>query len=224
MNSRPGPAVATRTATFRPKGPRHHNHDGPDEVADGTAKRILDIAERLVQEVGFNAFSYADIATELQLTKPALHYHFPNKASLGTAMITRYTSRFAAALAALDAETTSPPVKLDGYAGLYLEVLRNRRMCLCGMLAAEYQTLPEPMRTAVLAFFSHNETWLTRVLEQGRDDGSLHFTGPARDNAQLLVSSLEGAMLLARPHADITRFQTATAHLLAGLTTSPESA
>ncbi len=34
--------------------------------------------------------------------------------------------------------------QLDGYAGLYLEVLRHRRMCLCGMLAAEYQGVPGP--------------------------------------------------------------------------------
>ena len=47
--------------------------------------------------------------------------------------------------------------KLDAYARLYTDVLRNERMCLCGMLAAEYQTLPEPMRVAVLRFFDENE-------------------------------------------------------------------
>ena len=30
-----------------------------------TASQILDVAERLVQTRGFNAFSYADIAAEL---------------------------------------------------------------------------------------------------------------------------------------------------------------
>ena len=44
-----------------------------------TSARILDIAERLVQTRGFNAFSYADIAAALHVTKATLHYHFPTK-------------------------------------------------------------------------------------------------------------------------------------------------
>ena len=65
----------------------------------GTAARILDVAEQLVQVRGFNGFSYADIAAELQITKAALHYHFASKADLGEALISRYASRFAEALA-----------------------------------------------------------------------------------------------------------------------------
>jgi TetR/AcrR family transcriptional regulator, transcriptional repressor for nem operon len=90
-------------------------------------------------------------------------------------------------------------------------------MCLCGMLAAEYQTLPQPMQDSVIGFFDHNETWLEGVLEQGRRDGSLQFAGSARDTARMIVGGLEGAMLVARPYGDIARFQAAAANLLAGL-------
>ena len=183
----------------------------------GTASRILDVAERLVQVRGFNGFSYADVAAELKITKAALHYHFASKAELGEALLARYAARFAQALAAVDTKVTAAPAKLDGYAGLYLDVLRHRRMCLCGMLAAEYQTLPAAMQDAVIRFFDHNETWLQRVLEQGRADGSLEFTGSARDTARMIVSSLEGAMLVARPYGDIARFKAAAANLLSGL-------
>ena len=48
-------------------------------------------------------------------------------------------------------------------------------MCLCGMMAAEYETLPTPMQDAVVRFFDENERWLARVLEQGRKDGDLAF-------------------------------------------------
>jgi hypothetical protein len=54
----------------------------------------------------------------------------------------------------------------------------DRRMCLCGMLAAAYPTLPDAMRASVVRFFDQNETWLDRVLEQDRSDGSLHAPGP----------------------------------------------
>ena len=183
-----------------------------------TATRILDVAERLAQMRGFNGFSYADIAAELGITKASLHYHFATKADLGEALIGRYAARFREALAAIDASTSAAPARLRGYADLYVDVFRNQRMCLCGMLAAEYSTLPDTMQAAVVSFFDQNEAWLSDVLEQGRSDGSLQFTGSSRDVARMIISCLEGAMLVARPYGDIPRFQDAAASLIAGLT------
>src|SRR5512142_2308108 len=133
-----------------------------------TAQEILDVAERLVRSRGFNAVSYADVAAELGITKASLHYHFASKAELGHALIARYAERFAASLELIDREASPAPAKLAAYAGLYASALRGRRMCLCGMLAAEYQTLPKPITEAVVAFFDDNEAWLAHVLEQGR--------------------------------------------------------
>jgi TetR/AcrR family transcriptional repressor of nem operon len=182
-----------------------------------TSSQILDIAERLVQNRGFNAFSYADVAAELHVSKAALHYHFAGKAELGEALLTRYAARFAGALGAIDAEPAPAPDKLAAYAKLYRDVLENQRMCLCGMLAAEYQTLSEPMRRILMGFFSDNETWLGRVLEQGRAEGTLDFAGSTSTAARLIVAALEGAMLVARPFGDVARFQAAAASLFAGL-------
>ena len=191
---------------------------GPRQSKDpDTPSLILDVAERLVQTRGFNDFSYADVATELGLTRAALHYHYAGKAELGEALIARYRERFAEALAVVDAEVDDAPAKLDAYAGLYRDVLRGRRMCLCGMLAAEYQTLPKPMQDTVIRFFDDNETWISGVLEQGRTDGTLEFVGPSRETAQMIVSGLEGAMLVARPYDDIARFEAAAVRVLAGL-------
>ena len=183
-----------------------------------TAARVLDAAERLVQVRGFNGFSYADIAAELHIAKASLHYHFATKADLGEALITRYAARFFAALDAADTDGTRAPVKLSAYAKLYADVVSQQRMCLCGMLAAEYPTLPGPMQSAVLEFFDHNETWLQAVLEQGRSEGSLEFAGSARDTARMIISGLEGAMLITRPYGDAGRFQVAADGLLATLT------
>src|SRR5271165_5116920 len=182
-----------------------------------TAQRILDVAERLVQSRGFNGFSYANIAAELSITTASLHYHFPGKAELGEGLIARYAARFAEALEQIDGRVPQARAKLDAYAGLYAEVLRGKRMCLCGILAAEYETLPVPMRDAIVRFFDENEVWLTGVLAQGRSDGTLSFAGPARDFAQTILSSLEGAMLVARPYGDLERFNSAAARLLASL-------
>lgn len=183
-----------------------------------SAARILDVAERLVQVRGFNGFSYADVAAELGVTKASLHYHYPGKAELGEALINRYSTRFADALVSIDAEGWDVPAKLAAYAGLYAGVLREQRMCLCGMLAADYETLPQAMRAAVVRFFDENGVWLERVLELGTAQGSVRYEGSARDAAQLIISTLEGAMLVARPYGDPERFQAAAARMLATLT------
>ena len=191
-------------------------------ACSSTASRVLDTAERLVQVRGFNGFSYADIAAELQLTKASLHYHFASKADLGEALINRYSTRFFEALAEVDAAGAAAPAKLAAYAKLYADVLSEQKMCLCGMLAAEYPTLPRPMQAAVVGFFDHNERWLVAVLEQGVAEDSLAFAGPAADTARMIVSGLEGAMLVTRPYGDAARFQVAAASLLASLTAAAD--
>jgi TetR/AcrR family transcriptional regulator, transcriptional repressor for nem operon len=182
-----------------------------------TATRILDSAERLVQSRGFNGFSYADVAAELGITKASLHYHFAGKAELGQALVERYAARFAAALEAIDARGGAAPAKLSAYSRIYADVLREKRMCLCGMLAADYETLPESMRAAVVRFFDDNETWVAGVFEEGGAEGSLRLDGSTAEAAQALVGGLEGAMLIARPYGEPARFEAAASRLLTSL-------
>jgi TetR/AcrR family transcriptional repressor of nem operon len=188
-----------------------------DSPPSETATRILDVAEKLVEVRGFNGFSYADVSREMNITTAALHYHFASKADLGTALIARYTSRFDEALAAVDARTTDAPTRLRAYADLYLDVLKGKRMCLCGMMAAELETLPEPMQAAVLEFFNRNQAWLSRVLKEGKSRGTIGYPGSAANTARTIIGTLEGAMLLARLYGDVVGFRSATTHLLAGL-------
>ena len=183
-------------------------------TASTTATQVLDVAERLAQTRGFNGFSYADIAAELGITKASLHYHFATKAELGRALIERYSAAFAEALAAIEASEGDAHVKLQRYVTLYADVLSQDRICLCGMLAAEYTTLPEPMKHAIRRFFDDNEVWLTRVLETGRRAKRLAFEGDAGDAARVLTAALEGSMVLARSYGDATRFATAASRLL----------
>src|SRR5882672_7079715 len=158
----------------------------PAASAD-TAQRILDVAERLVQTRGFNGFSYADIAEALRVTKASLHYHFPSKADLGRRLIERYEATFLAALRAIEAGGAAPREQLKRYARIYADVLRDDRMCLCGMLASDYATLPKAMKEDVRHFFDENEQWLVAVLEQGRKAGNLEFKGSPLDVARVIV-------------------------------------
>ena len=84
---------------------------------EGRDAAILDVAERLVQTRGFNGFSYADVASELAVTKASLHYHFPSKAELGEALIDRYATRVTERLrkARLSGRTVTLKVRLHDF-------------------------------------------------------------------------------------------------------------
>jgi TetR/AcrR family transcriptional repressor of nem operon len=180
-----------------------------------TSQQILDIAQRLVQTRGFNAFSYADIASTLNVSKASLHYHFASKAKLGVRLIERYEDSFERALGIIDLEGGGAAAKIRRYVDIYAQALADERMCLCGILAAEFVTLPKTMQTALDSFFKLNERWLVDVLEGGRASGSLRFDGSAADAAQFIIGSLEGSMMMARSQGGMTRFEAATRHLLA---------
>lgn len=180
-----------------------------------TAQRILDIAERLMQVRGYNGFSYADIAATMHLTKASLHYHFASKAELGQRLMARYSENFLAALAEIDGSGGQVREKLQRYVAIYSDVLANNRMCLCGMLAAEYATLPKPVKLEVTRFFDANEAWLCGVLEHGIRTEHLTLRSTPSDTARLVIATLEGAMMLARSYGDAARFERAGQRLLA---------
>ena len=89
---------------------------------------------------------------------------------------------------------------------------------LFGMLAAEYRTLPQPLQDEIRRFFDSNETWLANVVDEGRRAKIFHSRGTPREVAVMLLSALEGAMLVARPYGDMKRFASSARHVLAALT------
>ena len=70
----------------------------------------------------------------------------------------------------------------------------------------------------MLEFFEDNAEWLRGILEQGQREGTLRFSGSPAEAARMIVSGLEGAMLVARSYGDVSRFRTAATRLMTSLT------
>jgi TetR/AcrR family transcriptional repressor of nem operon len=177
-----------------------------------TAERILDLSESLVQQRGFNGFSYQDVADALGVRKASLHYHFPSKAALGATLIERYRAAVFTALPAPGA--TEPWQALDAFLEPFRQVARRcDRMCLAGVLAAEFGTLPQEMQTSMQGFFRDAESWLDILLAKGRDQGAFCFDGSPRAHAQVMVAALEGALLVGRTGDPSARLATVVEYL-----------
>lgn len=182
-----------------------------------TAQQILDAAQYMVQTRGYNAFSYADISQQVGIRKASIHYHFPSKSDLGKELVTRFRETFRKKLDQISRASEDHCHQLERYTQLYLDVLQDERMCLGGMLAADFTTLPQGVRQEVNGFFDDNVVWLTKVLVEGSKAGNFHYKGSATVEAQLILAGLEGAMLMARSYGDVRLFQAIAQRLIDGL-------
>lgn len=179
------------------------------------ATHILDVAQQLIQTRGYNAFSYADIAAQVGIRTATIHYYFPTKADLGRDVVVRYRANLLAGLAQMDQSEASSADKLKGYISTCRKIIDNgNRLCLCVMLMADFETLPDEIRREVEGFDADNVAWLTRILSAGREEGMFRFAGPADVEAQFIFATVEGAELVARGSRNIARFEVATRQLL----------
>jgi hypothetical protein len=67
-----------------------------------------------------------------------------------------------------------------------------------GSLETDYAMLPEPMRAEAREFVSTVLGWWEALLEEGRTKGVFAFPGEARDQAIVVMSTLQGALQASR--------------------------
>ena len=164
-----------------------------------TQRIIMDLAESFLQEKGFNGFSYAHIAKQLDVKNAAIHYHFPSKEALVSAVIQRYRDRFKLWINNSRVRDLSPQEKLDWFFGIYTNTRAdNGKVCLAGSLETEFNSLPDSLREQTQALTRELLAWLQATLEEGRDVGVFHFGGEPADKAVLILSSLQGGLQMAR--------------------------
>jgi TetR/AcrR family transcriptional repressor of nem operon len=183
-----------------------------------TRTTLLDVAQELAQTRGLNGFSFQDLARAVGIRTASVHHHFPTKADLGRELMRRYRADFGASLERISRRVADPRVRLERFASLFRSTLRSgNRLCLCGMLASEFATLPAPVQGEVRAFYGETEAWLAEVLARGRESGVFRFDGPPARVATTFISTLEGAMIAARTFADETRLTRAARWLIASV-------
>ena len=164
-----------------------------------TAERIADAAQDLIQHLGYNGFSFDHISKMVGIRKPSIHYHFHSKSELGATLVRRYTNQFSAKLKSIQQSEKNARGRLNAFAELFeVTYQQNRKMCVCGMLAAESSSLDDSVNLEVQRFFQLILTWLTDVFEEGLESGNLSSRQSASSLAEALLSMLEGSMLVGR--------------------------
>ena len=171
-------------------------------MSESAREAILEVARRTAQAHGYGGLNFRDIAAEVGIKAASIYHHFPSKADLGAAVAKRYWEVTAAELESLSAATGDPRKALEAYPGLFRRSLEeDNRMCLCSFMAAEYDDLPDTVKTEVQAFADVNVAWLTKTLAAASVPASKRET-----RARAIYAAVAGAQLMARSRADLKLF------------------
>jgi AcrR family transcriptional regulator len=166
---------------------------------ENSKRTILNMAEALLQDMGFNGFSYAHIASELGVKNAAIHYHFPTKEDLGCAVVKRYRDRFQLWINNARVKDLSPQAKLDWFFGIYTDMRADKgKVCLVGSMEAEFNSIPAGLQAEVEGLHRELLNWLESTLGEGRDTGVFIFNGEPVNKAALILSSVQGGLQMAR--------------------------
>ncbi|KGJ97515.1 TetR/AcrR family transcriptional regulator [Colwellia psychrerythraea] len=169
-------------------------------------EELLKAAELKVRSGGYNNFSFRELATEVGIKSASVHYHFPTKSDLGAALAHQYTEEFLKALGDPDELYAAGKNPIDVYINLFRKALvKDKKMCLCGLLGAESDSLPDKVLIETKLFFERNIAWLTQAHTVIAPDNK----EAAKRNAIKTIAILEGVMLISKTLDDNQIFEEA---------------
>lgn len=166
---------------------------------------ILAAAKDAAQAHGYSGLNFRDLGEVVGIKSASVYYHFPSKAELGAAVARRYWQDTAAELETMLIDTPDPASCLRRYPELFRRSLANgNRLCLCSFMSAEFDDLPEPVKTEIQTFTDISVAWLDKVLCAA--NGSSPEDNEAQ--ARAIFAAVAGAQLMARSRADIALYDT----------------
>ena len=160
---------------------------------NATKTKIMDTAEGFIVQGGYNAFSFRDIAEAVGIKSASVHYHYPTKADLVSAVMHRYTQEFSTLLPDPQDENLDAKTLLNGFInGFKTKIVDQRNMSLCTMLTSNKPILPEPVGVELAAFYQLILDWLTKVfVRMNKATEEMGFR-----HASQLLACLHGASIL----------------------------
>lgn len=161
-----------------------------------TRKKIVVIADQLIRNKGYNAFSYADIASTLNIKNAAIHYHFQSKADLGKAVITASREKFMNNTTIWSSFSSYDQV--SAFIDMYSNNSKNNCICFMGALGSSFNTLPQEMRQELTNAHDEITVWLINILQKGKTNDEMEFPLSAEEMSDLITSGMLASLILER--------------------------
>jgi TetR/AcrR family transcriptional regulator, transcriptional repressor for nem operon len=167
-----------------------------------TRDKLLQAAFEEIYRRGFQAASLDTILAKAGVTKGALYHHFPNKASLGYAVVDEVVKGLLLERwGVLEPPSGDPITALQRILRGRVANLTSREVelgCPLNNLAQEMSPLDQRFRRGVNATFDIWTDALAKDLASGQAQGTVRKDVDARKIAAFVVASIEGSFGLAK--------------------------
>jgi len=178
--------------------------------AESTKDRMLDAAKSLVMSKGFAGTSIDDVLKATGLTKGAFFHHFKGKADLAKQLIERYATRDYQLFVDYDKQSEAlsddPLEQIVIFLKLFEAYISNSEEPAAGCMYAVYTYENSLFDPQVLDFVSDTlRRWTSiyvRKFQAVLDTYEPALPVTARQLAEMIVSIIEGGLVLQRAHGD----------------------
>jgi TetR/AcrR family transcriptional repressor of nem operon len=169
---------------------------------DATRDKLLKAAFEEIYRRGFQAASLDTILAKAGVTKGALYHHFPDKASLGYAVVDEVVKGLLLERWGVLAPPSGDPVTalqriLKGRAA-NVTTREVELGCPLNNLAQEMSPLDQRFRRGVNDTFDIWTDSVAKDLERGQEEGTVRSDVDGRKVAGFVVASIEGSFGLAK--------------------------
>jgi TetR/AcrR family transcriptional regulator, transcriptional repressor for nem operon len=163
-----------------------------------TRDRIVEVADNLFYEGGFEATSFADVAAAVGISRGNFYHHFKTKDSILDAVIKRRMERTRAMLGGWHSEAADPRERVLSF--IHMLIANQTRImafgCPVGTLCSELAKLDHVAQGRAAEIFGLFREWLA---EQFRDIGA---SDRAETLAMRLLSWSQGVAVMATAFHD----------------------
>jgi TetR/AcrR family transcriptional regulator, transcriptional repressor for nem operon len=172
-----------------------------------TRNKIVEKAQQLLWQRGYEGTSLNDLVGEMGLSKGAFFHYYPNKQAVSRQVIDKYVAeQFKAPLEKSLREAASIKAGVLKWIEGFYETYKAqdfRGGCLLGNMALELSDRSEADRETIKGHFLDIENMLASALKPLAEEGRL-LVEP-RQFARLLLGALEGVTMMAKAHKDHNR-------------------
>ena len=171
-------------------------------------EKILVSAKELFHENGFQQTSVDEILKRSGVTKSNFYYHFKSKEELGLIILDRFIQLYESdvLMKTLGNKELTPSERLiEFYRSVrtFHRDLEKPRGCPFGNMAIEMSGSNESFREKLSLFFNSWEKIIEECISEGMRSGDFRGDLPPGVIAQLILSHLEGAIMMVKTHRSI---------------------
>lgn len=166
-----------------------------ERKAEQTRERILQAGFEEIYEHGFQGMRIEAVLKKTQLAKGALYHHFPNKKSLGYAVVDELLFQHSQEMSSLLALESDP---IEGNCKLLMMVCERAsdddvsRGCPVNNLSQEMSGLDEGFKSRLCAIYTHWADTISASLQAGQKQGLVRQDLDTQLAAGFIISSFQG--------------------------------